>query len=311
MVHDPIKSTKGLPETEANDNSLGFGLMLKPDGCGAGDIMHQRNKSTWLLGHDRHRGLLAAVRQHLKKANYHNFKTLKSAFEFYDKNSDGKIGARELKTACAQFNLPVDETLLAALMKICENEGNEGYIDYTSFVNLLNWKNKMPKDPDMEVLNDPEVIQQIDKSVGHHKTSSSMINATVGGVKTCSWHTYGVPTVRSDIPNPLIRRVSDNTNYGDELNAHGLLSPSIFTNHGVFESDFFEPRDKATIKMIFSNIGVNMDEVSWNRCWEEAKKMQADYNKNLKVKHRDAQGKVSVECFRLVLDRISSNAITQ
>lgn len=114
-VHDPIKSTAGMTEA--------FGLMLKPDGCGAGDVIHQRNSRSFLLGNDRMRGCLAAVRQHLKKANYHNFNTLRAAFEFYDKNGDGKIDKNELRKACSEFNLPIDSKMVAALMESCCQPG--------------------------------------------------------------------------------------------------------------------------------------------------------------------------------------------
>ena len=47
--------------------------------------MHQRAPGEYLRGKDRQRGVLAAIRQHLKKANYHNFDDLVQAFRFYDK----------------------------------------------------------------------------------------------------------------------------------------------------------------------------------------------------------------------------------
>ena len=59
--------------------------MVKPDEYGAGDLIHMRNEGSFLRGRERERGILAAVRQHLKKATYHNFSNLKSAFSYYDK----------------------------------------------------------------------------------------------------------------------------------------------------------------------------------------------------------------------------------
>lgn len=58
---------------------------MKSDEYGAGDLMHQRAPGEYLRGKDRQRGVLAAIRQHLKKANYHNFDDLVQAFQFYDK----------------------------------------------------------------------------------------------------------------------------------------------------------------------------------------------------------------------------------
>lgn len=62
----------------------------------------------------------------------------------------------------------------------------------------------------------------------------------------------GVPTIRSDTPAPRIRRISDRTNYGDEANAYALLFPSIFSQKGVYEGDFFKSRPKAEVQYIFS-----------------------------------------------------------
>ena len=47
--------------------------------------MHGRARGDYLRGKDRIRGVIGAMRQHLKKANYHNFSDLLSAFRFYDK----------------------------------------------------------------------------------------------------------------------------------------------------------------------------------------------------------------------------------
>ena len=62
-----------------------FGIQLKPDEYGAGDLLHNRVPGTYLRGRDQQRGLVAAMRQHLKKLNYHSFPDLIQAFRFYDK----------------------------------------------------------------------------------------------------------------------------------------------------------------------------------------------------------------------------------
>lgn len=59
---------------------------------------------------------------------------------------------------------------------------------------------------------------------------------------------YGVPTIRSDIPAPRIRRISDRTNYGEEGTAYSLLHPTIFSQKGVFERDFFKTRSKKEVQ---------------------------------------------------------------
>lgn len=62
-----------------------FGILIKPDEYGVGDLLHSRPVGGYLRGADRQRGIIAAMRQHLKKANYQNFSNLLHAFRHYDK----------------------------------------------------------------------------------------------------------------------------------------------------------------------------------------------------------------------------------
>ena len=74
-----IKDTMRVPDDHT------FGIMIKPDEYGVGDLLHQRPKCNYRRGHERENGLISAVRQQLKKANYHNFEHLQQAFHHYDK----------------------------------------------------------------------------------------------------------------------------------------------------------------------------------------------------------------------------------
>lgn len=134
--------------------------------------------------------------------------------------------------------------------------------------------------------------KQIDKSAAPIKTSSQAISATVGGVSTRDFPSFGVPTVRSDLPAPKVKRVSDYTNYGDESDAFGLLYPSVYSNRGVHERDFFVPRSQEEIKNIFTNIGVEMEEKVFEELWKRAIEL--------------GEGEVSVEVFRALLDSFAS-----
>ena len=62
-----------------------FGIMVKPDEYGAGDLMHGRGTNKYLRGKEHQRGVVAALRMQLKKANFQNFDNLLSAFRFFDK----------------------------------------------------------------------------------------------------------------------------------------------------------------------------------------------------------------------------------
>ncbi|ELK25303.1 EF-hand domain-containing family member B [Myotis davidii] len=204
----------------------------------------------------------------------------------YLQKADGVIDKDELLEACEQANLHLDEKLLDQLFDYCDVD-NDGLISYLEFANYLTWKDKMPlkeyeervvikgKKPDCAnpaednaeeseptLLVQPEDIvlnensektlrtlqRPSDKVSSHYKTTSSDINAVVGAVPTICYPIYGVPTIRSDIPAPRIRRISDRTNYGEEGNAYSLLYPSIFGQKGVFERDFFQTRSKKELE---------------------------------------------------------------
>ena len=58
---------------------------------------------------------------------------------------------------------------------------------------------------------------------------------------------YGIPTIRSDLAAPRIKRISDNKNYGDESDAYGLINPSVYSNRGIYEKDFFRGRPQSEV----------------------------------------------------------------
>lgn len=333
-VHDPIKDTLKV----APDHT--FGILVKPDEYGAGDLLHMRTSGSYLRGKDRQRGVMAAIRQHLKKANYHNFHDLLAAFKHYDKDGSGRIKLDGLREACIQYHLPVEPELLEQLMDYCDSN-KDGSINYLEFSNFLNWKDKMPsgfgpktvetpkspmvpksapnpqvrtphsgtgvrvseedllpKSPQSAESTPRRLQKQIDLAIGSHRTSSSMINAVIGGVNTRGFRTYGVPTIRTDLPGPRIRRVDDRKNYGDESDAYGLMNPSIFSRQGIFEKDFLLPRTLQEIKEIFTGIGVRMTGENVEALYQTAARQHP-------------KGHVSVESFRGVLDDTLANKVLE
>ncbi|XP_072507310.1 EF-hand domain-containing family member B isoform X2 [Notamacropus eugenii] len=327
-VWDPIAETMNIPPDHT------FGVFLRPEDYGAGDLIYNRLPGQYLRGKDRQRAVFAAIRQHLKKVNYRNFDTLLEAFRHFDRNGDGFIDKGELQRACSQMNLELDEMLLDELFDYCDLEKN-GRINYQEFTNFLNWKDKMPikefeekilirgkkmsEDPQCSLITGTElespvvplikpedIVQEepgkstktprtlsrpTDKVFADYKTTSSQINSVVGGVSPMSIPTCGIPTIRSDIPAPRFRSVSNMTDYGDSGTAYTLLHPSIFSEKGVFERDFFKARSKDEIARILRNIGVNLTDENFEHVWNLASK-----------KHH--KGEVCVESVRNVLDEM-------
>ena len=73
------------------------------------------------------------------------------------------------------------------------------------------------------------------------------LNSTIFSSDVPDYRKYGVPTIRTDLPAPRIRRVDDRKNYGDESDAYGLVNPSLFSTHGVYEKDFLLPRSREEV----------------------------------------------------------------
>lgn len=61
------------------------------------------------------------------------------------------------------------------------------------------------------------------------------------------------------------------------------MYPSVYSNNGVYEKDFFEPLDKTKVRQIFENIGVSMSDDVFQELWKEAER-------------RDPGGKVILTC---------------
>ncbi|XP_040449508.1 EF-hand domain-containing family member B [Falco naumanni] len=320
---DPIAETMKVPPGRT------FGMLLRPDEYGVGDLLHYWVPHEFLCGKDREKAVLTAVRQSLKKDNYENFDMLLEAFRHYDKNGDGMIDKGDLRKSFFQLNLNLDDELLDSLFDYCDLD-KDGLINYLEFANFLNWKDKMaikefeekiiakgkkldaPVLPQDTKINDEPLLKQEDlllkepgssekapkklkRSTDHvfanYQATSSQYNAVVGGLPTTCYPVCGVPTVRSDIPAPQIHRISDRTNYGDQGNAYALLFPSVFNQKGVYERDFLKTRPKAEIAQIFHNIGVNVSDERFEELWKQAC-----------MKHQKEE--VCVESIMNVLDEI-------
>uniref|UniRef100_A0A673LRZ6 EF-hand domain family, member B n=1 Tax=Sinocyclocheilus rhinocerous TaxID=307959 RepID=A0A673LRZ6_9TELE len=238
-VHDPIAETLNIPSDHT------FGVLMKPDSFGVGDLLHQTPPGEYLKGKDRQRAV----------SNYQNFSSLLEAFKYYDKKGQGKIDKEDLKEVCHQFNMIISDPVLDDLMDYCDVD-KDGLIRgelnaWTAPANMQ--RTDLQESSAVKPLIRPEDLEPVEvgsarktpKTLSRPRTvqnnfftSSSLINAVVGGLFPADDHTYGVPTVRADLPAPRIKRVSDMTNYGDEATAHNLLHPTLHSLYGVHEKDF-------------------------------------------------------------------------
>ncbi|NXY03363.1 EFHB protein, partial [Pteruthius melanotis] len=296
---DPIAETMNVPPDHT------FGLIIPPVDDVHG-LLHVRVPWEFLQGKDRERVILIAVRESLKKANYENFDVLLEALRHFDKNGDGIIHKDNLRKIFFQLNMNLDDELLDSLFDCCDLD-KDGLINYRDFANFLNWKDKMgvkefeekiitkgkkldaylPKDTKKDdepllkqedlVLKEPGSSEKIpkpltrptDRVYTNYRTSSSQYNAVVGGIPASCYPLCGIPTVRSDIPAPRIRRLSDTANYGDQGNSFSVLFPSVFSQKGVYERDLLKRRPKAEIKQILHNTGMNVEDERFEEIWKQ------------------------------------------
>lgn len=96
---------------------------------------------------------------------------------------------------------------------------------------------------------------------------------------------FGVPTIRQDIPNKQFRSVADYQNYGDEPEAVDLLFPSNYQEIGIEENDFRQPRSREEIKMLFEKVGYSYKIGKFNAMYNRAKELAGSTDDRVSVRH--------------------------
>ncbi|RVE55513.1 hypothetical protein OJAV_G00235520, partial [Oryzias javanicus] len=247
-----------------------FGIVSSADSIGAGEIIHRTDPG------QHSSGPLQALRHRLKNLNLQNFPSVTKAFQHYDKKRKGSIDTDDLKAVFREFLLDVNPAVLDQLLACCGADG-DGLISFTQFSNFLNWKGFMPlhsqkprgrrkehqsgpSEPAVELLPlKPEDLDSVrpsstEKTVRTLRRTSAApdqlvtSSSVIGAVRnTADGRACGVPSVRSDLPAPPIKRMGDTTNYGDSSTAADLLHPSVHALRGVHEEHLLCPRSKEEV----------------------------------------------------------------
>uniref|UniRef100_A0A8C9TDW8 EF-hand domain-containing protein n=1 Tax=Scleropages formosus TaxID=113540 RepID=A0A8C9TDW8_SCLFO len=319
-VHDPIADTMNVPENHT------FGILFRTDGFGVGDLLNSPLTADYTSDPDKWWSLVTAVRQDLKKANFNKFSALLQTFSRYDKSGQGFIDKKDLHNVCLQFNLDLNTPVLESLVEFCE-DSKDGQINFMEFTNVLNWKKEIPAElveqirakaaatgdteVSLEALGEPRklehpkpvdvasgpkatrILPQPKTAVHHAVTSSPLIQGVVGGPSTANVRTYGIPTVRTDLTAPQIKRIGDWTNYGDQSTAYGLLYPTRSSLKGVYEEHYLASRTREEIAQIFRSADVTIHDELFEEAWKLASM-------------RHPKGEVCVESFRNALKEIQA-----
>ncbi|KAK7886173.1 hypothetical protein WMY93_025794 [Mugilogobius chulae] len=287
------------------------------DQYGAGEVIHRTGPGQFAHGPTPQLSLVNAIRNHLKKVNFHYFSSLLLAFSHYDKKGRGLIDLQDLQEVCHEFHIDTNPTVLQDLLHYCDLD-DDGHINFLEFANFLCWKDQMPlKKLEQKILTGargpgacevgsslrvPRTLTRTRGDPEAFTQSSALIGAVTDlkagrGERNCfrQWRqkialerSCGIPSIRTDLPAPRLKRVSDRTNYGDLSSASALLRPHVYAALGVYEQDFFCPRTKQEIAEIFQNIGLDLSQRLLDEAWDLATM-------------RSPSGDVCVEDFRNIL----------
>lgn len=70
--------------------------------------------------------------------------------------------------------------------------------------------------------------------------------------------TFGVPSIRTDIPMPKAKSVANTVNFGNEPDALQLLRPPRSVERGVHEGHYMALRKKAEVKELMAEAGIEL-----------------------------------------------------
>lgn len=82
--------------------------------------------------------------------------------------------------------------------------------------------------------------------------------------------TFGLPSIRTDIPKPKIGTVANSMNYGNEPDALQLLRPPKSVELGVNEEHYMALRSKEDIHALMVDAAVALSDEDFARVWEMA-----------------------------------------
>jgi hypothetical protein len=102
---------------------------------------------------------------------------------------------------------------------------------------------------------------------------------------------FGLPTIRHDVPAKAFKSVANFVNYGDEPEAVDLLFPSNFSELGIQEDDFRKLRSRDEIRTLFAAIGYDYKIGKFNAMYNRAKEIAESEDDRVSV--RDFQVAIS------------------
>ena len=91
------------------------------------------------------------------------------------------------------------------------------------------------------------------------RSQASSTCSSFGG----SDRSFGVPSIRSDLPKPKFEKVTNGTNYGDEVPIKQLLYPSHYVRQGVDTRYFATRKTKDEVRAVMEKINFGLTEAQF------------------------------------------------
>ncbi|XP_065655168.1 EF-hand domain-containing family member B isoform X2 [Hydra vulgaris] len=280
ICHDPLRNTLNV------DRNHAFGIRIPLDETCARDLIYMRNTVCSSVEKNYLLLVINKIRNQLQNKNYENFEELEKEFICEDKNHTGLIDLLKIEEVFLKTGIPINKKLLTNFIRYLKWSRNQK-MNYSQLIQILNWKE--------ELSDDIEKIFEIKSNANEVLQKDEPKQIQKGKIDSCS-RSYGIPSIRNDLPPPTLRKIGDIRNYGDQHNFYTLMNPSKFSEYGVEPFDLSKKRSSEEIKKIFTAIGVEITDDVFCELWKKAQSKSSD-------------GQVSIELFKSVLHQKSVEEI--
>jgi len=258
---------------------------------------------------NRFRQIVSVVRKQLREQKFFRFEELLIAFENEDKKCEGKVHADDIRKILHRFNIlhEMDPKLLNDLLEYCEKDAcpcaSADYnrcIDHVLFHACLNYLyedglffyEKLPINNQAQEMKGTATQPASWQKTAYVRSNdvTHLQTTPAGDWSTKQMRYYGTPSVRYDIEVPKVRRIHDETNYGDQPSVQRTINPSPFGRRAIPDIDLYRARPLSELKTLFSCSGVDLTDEQFSQLFHQAAMC-------------DPSGcnQVSVESFRSVL----------
>ncbi|KAL1123773.1 hypothetical protein AAG570_001546 [Ranatra chinensis] len=204
----------------------------------------------------------------------------------------GCLPAEVMYSACEEFGIKVDPSLLEPVLKKAGVMHPNRDINYFGFVKVISPRYPLPDLGKTLIL--PKELQ-LYESTYQALGNDLKKNLNQGYVERAP---AGLQTDRSDRLKPAkVSCQAEKKHLFGETSVRALVSPSLFTQYGLSHRDLLLPRTKSFIRELLDRLKLEVSDSVFEMMWEEG--MTRD-----EQDPKWTEPKVCVETFRNMLDEI-------